>query len=121
MNFFDVPRLAAMAPAAIRRAGRAARAAGVRDPRAARERRRLSIDGAPRSGEFFFQFFVFTPEPLPLRFRAAQVLAQLRILVTQALDLVTRGRRRIGVATRHASVMPDSLAEYKRQVRASVN
>jgi hypothetical protein len=34
---------------------------------------------------------------------------------------VTRGRRRIGVATRHASVMPDSLAEYKRQVRASVN
>ena len=61
--------------------------------RPARERRRLAIDGAARGVELFFQFFVFAPESLPLRFRSTQVFAEpfdLATLLVNDLLRVTR-------------------------------
>ena len=84
--------------------------------RAARERRRLAIHRATRRVELVFQFVVFAPQPLPLRFRPAQILAQpldsRRLLVDDLLRVA--GRRRS--SRRHAPVMPDSRAQYKSEM-----
>ena len=103
---------------AVGGAGLAPRAAGRSDARAAGERRGLSVDGTARSVELLFQFLVFAAETLSLRFRTPQVLAQALVVTPQALQL--RGIDRRWVRTlRHAPVMPDSRAQYKREMRVS--
>jgi hypothetical protein len=87
----------------------------LRDASPARKRRGLSIDRTPLGLELFFQFLVFTPQPLPLGLRPPEVLAQLPILTVQPLDVRLRTRG-IRLATWwHALVMPDSRAQYKRK------
>ena len=82
IGFVHVPRRGPMGAPAIRRTGFAAGPARVRHARAARERGGLPVHGAARGLELLFQFLVLAAQPLPLRFRPAQVLAQaLRCLV----------------------------------------
>jgi len=75
----------------------------------------LPRDGSAGCLELVFQFLVFSPESLPLRFRAPEILAQLLILATQPLDLCDLWRQRIRLTARHTPVMPDSRRTYKRK------
>jgi len=100
---------------AVRRTGLSARATRSRDASPAGEGRGLPIYRASRGVELLFQVFVFPPQALPLGFRPPQIFFELRDparLIVNDVLWVTR-RRRI-VALRHAPVMPDSCAQYKR-------
>jgi hypothetical protein len=113
----DVPRRLTMPAAAIGRAGPTARPPRAADPRPPRERRRLPIHGTPRRFELVFQLGVFAPEPLPLRFRAAQVLAQPLVVPAQFVnDLLRIPRRRRLLGRRHAEVMPNPRSPYKYEI-----
>ena len=91
-----------------------------RDASPARKRRGLAIDGAPRGLKLLFQFVVFSTEPLPLGLRAPQVLAETLDLTDVLLDDLFRvTRRRLMATRRHAALMPDSRAKYKREMRVS--
>lgn len=122
VRLVDVRRRAPMGARTIGGAGLVPRPSRLRDARATRERRRLAIDGAPRRVEFVFQFLVFAPQPLPLRLRPPQVFLQLRD-ATRVLvdDLLGIARWCSLVALRHAPVMPDSRAPYKRELRVSAH
>jgi hypothetical protein len=92
----------------------------LRDAHAARERRSLAIHGAARGVEFLFQFVVFATEALPLGLRATQILAESLDLTDVLFNDVLRVTRRRLIATlRHAPVMPDSRAQYKRKLSVS--
>jgi len=82
----------------------------------------LAIHGATCSVELLFQFLVFAPQALPLRLRPAQILTEAVELPALLVDDLLRvPRRRVVIALRHASVMPDSRAQYKRELPASVH
>jgi hypothetical protein len=85
----------------------------------AREGRRLTGTGAPCGVELLFQLLVFAPQPLPLGFRPAQIVFESldasRLVVNDLLRILWRGV----IALRHAPVMPDSRAQYKREMRVS--
>ena len=83
--------------------------------RAAGERRRLSIDRPACGVEFLFQFLVFAPQPVTLRLRPAQILAQSLDLSTLVVDDVVRVVQRLIAPRWHAPLMPDSRAQYKRK------
>jgi len=87
--------------------------------RPARERRRLTGAGTPGRLELLFQFLVFAPQPLPLGFRSAQIIFESldasRLVVNDLLRITRRGL----IALWHAPVMPDSRAQYKREMRVS--
>ena len=71
--------------------------------------------GAARRLELLFQFLVFAPQPLALRFRPAQILAQPLILARCSLDDLLRvGGGGSARRARHAPVMPDSLDQSTR-------
>jgi hypothetical protein len=57
-----------------------------RDAGVAGERRGLARDGAPGGLQFVVQFFVFATEALTLRFRPAEILAEVLDLAAQLLD-----------------------------------
>jgi len=82
---------------------------------AAGKRRGRPIRPPTRHVECFFQSLVLAPQAVALNFRAQEVFTQLfhlpRLIVD---DLPEVGRRRILRAPRHAPVMPDSRAQYKR-------
>jgi len=84
-----------------------------------RERGRLTRTLTPRRLEVLFQLLVFAPQPLPLGLRPAEVLAQLLVVSTESLDLA-RVRRRLGLAERHAPVMPNSCTPYKKKQPVSL-
>jgi hypothetical protein len=92
----------------------------VRHARAARKRRGLAIRGSTRGVELLFQFLVFATQALTLRLRSAQVVAQPLVFTPQALELRGIGRGRIG-ALRHAPVMPDLRAQYKREMQVRLH
>ena len=94
-------------------AGLAARPARSRHHGVPREGRRLAIPRAPRRLEFAFQSVVFPPQPLSLRFRPPQVLAQPLDLPMLLLDDLLTVTRRVVRGRRHAIVMPDPRKEYK--------
>jgi hypothetical protein len=79
-----------------------------------RGRRRL----APRGLELLFQPFVFAPQPIGFDLRPLQILALPLDFVGWVVDDLLRvtGRRIHGAAS-HATVMPDSRAQYKEQLR----
>jgi len=86
-----------------------------------RERRGLAIGSATRHLELFFQPFVFAAQTIALDLRAPHVLAESLVFTPQLLDDllgITRWRR-IRWAPRHDMLMPDSRAQYKREMRIS--
>jgi hypothetical protein len=91
-----------------------------RDSRGARKGGGLTVDGAPRGVEFVAQLVVFAAQSLALGFRPAQILAQPIDLATLFVDDL-RGVSpwRVVALLRHATVMPDSVAQYKREMRVS--
>jgi hypothetical protein len=91
----------------------------IGDTRASREGCRLPVDRPARGVELLFQLLVFAPQTLALRFRATQVLAQAidfpALVINDLLRLIRRGR----LGLRHAPVIADSGAQYKRKVSGS--
>ena len=80
----------------------------------ARKRRGLARGAAARHFELLFQALVLAAQPIAFDLRAPHVLAEPLILLLQLVDDLLRvTRRRILRAPRHATVMPDSRAEYK--------
>ena len=77
------------------------------------------IDRAARGVQFLFQFVVFATEALPVGLRATQILAESLDLSTLVVDDVVRVVRRLIAPLRHAPVMPDSRAQYKRKLSVS--
>ena len=116
----DVLGRTTVGPHAVGRAGLPTKPAGLRDPRPARKRRGLAIHGSTCGVELLFQFLVFPAQALALRLRSAQVLAQPLVFTPHLLKLRGIEGWRIG-ALRHASVMPDSRAQYKREMRVSLH
>ena len=108
---------------AVGGAGLPPRSLGVFFRQAAGKRRRLTVRPATRHLEFFFQPLVLAPQPVAFDLRALQVLFE--TLNAPGLivdDLVRLSGRRILRASRHATVMPDSRAQYKKEMpRASVS
>ena len=96
----------------------AARPSRGGDRRFPRKRGGLPMDGSSGRVEFLLEFVVFAAQPLPLRLRPAEILAQLLVVSTESLNLA-RVSRRLGLALRHAPVMPNSGARYKKKKRAS--
>jgi hypothetical protein len=82
------------------------------------ERGRLPRTLTPRRLELLFQLLVFPPQPLPLRLRSSEVLTQLLVVATESLDLARV--RRLGLALRHAPVLPNFCAPYKKKQRVSL-
>jgi hypothetical protein len=78
--------------------------------------------GAPRRLELVFQLLVLAPQALTLRFGATEIRFELRdptrLRVDDQLGISRRSRL---VALRHASLMPDSRAAYKREMRVSAH
>jgi hypothetical protein len=105
---------------AIGGAGFAAWTLGMLLGQAARKRRRLAI-GAPTCHlEFFFQPLVLATEPSAFDLRALQILAESFDFPRLIIDDPSGVRRwRIGRAPRHDMLMPDSRAQYKREMRIS--
>jgi hypothetical protein len=84
---------------------------------ATRERRRLTVGAPTRHLELLFQPLVFTPQAVAFDLRALQVLFE--TLNAPGLivdDLVRLSGRRIFRAPRHGTFMPDSRAQYKREL-----
>jgi hypothetical protein len=88
----------------------------------------LTRRGAARRLKFIVQFLNFTPESLPFGLRSpqilsrpAQFLAQPFILSAQVVDRRGRIGRWLRPTRWHAPVMPDSLREYKREMRVSTH
>ena len=75
-RFVDARRLWPRRTTTIRPAGFAARAFGLGDRCAFRERRRLALRRAPRRLELRFQAFVLAPEPIPLALEPLILTAQ---------------------------------------------
>jgi hypothetical protein len=77
--------------------------------------------GAPRRFEFLFQLLVFRAAAAAVGFRPAQIvfesLAASRLVVNNLLRIM----RRDLIALWHAPVMPDSRAQYKREMRVSLH
>jgi len=122
VRLIDVARYTPVAVPPVRRTRPATGDPGLGDSGPPRERRGLPIHRASRRLEILFQFLVFTPQPLPLGLRPPQILAQALDLPTLLVDDYLRVRRRgAGVALRHAPVMPDSRAPYKRKMRTSIS
>jgi hypothetical protein len=114
VRFVDVGWPRAVRPPAIRGAGAAARPPRVRYTSPAREWRGRSIARAASRLEIVLQFLVLATQPLALRFRAAQGLAQSFVVASELLDDRLRiGRSRGLVALRYAAVMPDRHKKYK--------
>ncbi len=99
------------------RARFAARSLGVFFGQPARTRRRLAVGAAARHLELLFQPLVLAPQPAAFDLRPQEVLPQPLDLPRQILDGPRRvPRRRILWRTRHATVMRDSRAQYKREM-----
>jgi hypothetical protein len=114
--FVHVRRRRPMRAGAIGGAGLASRSLRRGDARATREGRRLAIDGTARGVEFVLQLLVFTTQALPLRFRAAEILAQTLVLAAQLVDRLLRITRRgiRGVSDRTCMPDPSPVEKYKR-------
>jgi hypothetical protein len=95
---------------------------GRGDGGAARKRRGLAIHGAARGVEFVFQLLVFTAQPLPLGFRAPEILTQPIDLARLLVDDSLRVRRRWFRGTvRDAGVMPDRASiDKQKELIASI-
>jgi len=121
IRLVDVPRRAALSPSTIGRPRLAAGAPRRGGAGAAREWRGLSIDRATRRLEFLFQCLVLTPQALPLRLRAAQVLAQALDLARLIVDdLLGIARWCLGPSPRHAIVIAKARSKYKYEILDSV-
>jgi hypothetical protein len=105
----------------VGRAGFASRSLRRGDSRATREGRRLAIDGTARSVEFVLQLLVFTTQALPLRLRAAEILAQTRVLAAQLVDRLLRITRRKIRGMSDRTCMPDtSPVEKYKELMATI-
>jgi hypothetical protein len=113
VGFIDVRRRAPMRAGAIGRAGFAAGPLRMSGHLLARERRGLSVDGAPGGIQLFLQPLVFAPQAIALRLRASQVFAQAfdgaRLLVD---DLLRIARRSVGRLLSDALVIAHRSAKY---------
>ena len=119
MRGIDLTRPRAMRLPAIGGARFAPRPLGLGFRQATRERRRLTIRAPTRHLEFLSQPLVVAAQPLAFVLRPHQILAEafdLACLIVDDLLGVSR-RRRILRAPRHPSGMPDSRAEYKKEMR----
>jgi hypothetical protein len=120
VDLVNVRRPRPMRAASIRGSRLAAGTAGHGDSRAARERRGLAVDGPARRIELVSQLVVFAPQPLSLGFRPSQILFELlnapRLVVNNLLRITRRGI----IALRHAPVMPNYCAPYKKKKRVSL-
>jgi hypothetical protein len=103
----------------IRHPRLSSRATRARDALPAGKRCRLPIHRPPRGVELVFQLLVFAGQPLPLRFRPPEILAQAVDLPTLLVDDLLRVARARVNGSRHRMLMPDSRAEYKRKLRTS--
>ena len=122
VGLVDVRGPRATGAAAIGRTRFATRTLRVRPASATRERSGLAVYRAPRRLEVVLQLLILAPQPLALGFRAAQVLAQPRVVSSELFDDLLRvSRRRRLVALRHAAVMPNPRSKYKREMRVSVH
>ena len=112
----DARRRAPMGRAAVHGARLAPRALGMLLRQAAGKRRRLAVGTAACHLEFLFQPFVLTAQPVAFDLRAFQIFTEPLDLSRLVInDLVLIFGRRIRRASRHATVMPDSRAQYKRE------
>ncbi len=116
----DAGRRGPMPAAAIRGPRFATRPLGMRLRQTARKRGRLAGGAAARHLQFLFQPVVLAAQPVALDLRALQILAEpldLPHLVVNDLSRIRR--RRIRGTARHAMLMTDSRAQYKRKMRTS--
>jgi len=85
----------------------------------ARKRRGLTIGPATRHLEFLFQSLVFAAQPIALDLRALQILAESFDFPRLIINDPSRVRRWRVRRPRHDMLMPDSRAQYKREMRIS--
>jgi hypothetical protein len=117
----DPRRDAAEGAHPVRRAGFAPGASRLRHPPAAREGCRLAIDRASRGVELLFQFFVFTPQPLPLRLDRRKS-SRKRSISRRCSSMICCGSVGGGSLPRAGTcLLPDSFGEYKREMRVSTH
>lgn len=117
MGEIDARGRAAVGSAAVRDARLAPWSLGMFFGQPARKRCRLPIRPPTRHVEFVFQPLVFAPQAIALDLRPQEVFLQsfdlTRLIVD---DLLRVTRRRIWRAPSHASVMPDSRVQYKKEM-----
>jgi len=98
----------------------ASRPSGILFGQPTRERRGLAIRPAPRHLEFLLQPLVLTPETIAFDLRPLQILAESFDFPRLIIDDLSGVRRwRIRRAPRHDMLMPDSRAQYKKEMRIS--
>ena len=114
-DHIDVRRRLPLRERTIGAPGFSTRSTRLCDACAAGNRRGLPRDRAPRGLELLFQLLVFAAQPLALRFRTTQILAQAFDFPCLVFDDLLRITRRIGRAARHAVVMPETRSKYKRE------
>jgi hypothetical protein len=88
---------------------------------AARERRGLPIHRTARRLELVLQLLVFTTQPLTLRFRATEIVAQTLVLAAQLVDGLLRIARRGISRVSDRTCMPDtSPVEKYKELMATI-
>lgn len=110
-------RRTSMALSAIGTAGLSSRLLGVLFRQAPRKRRRLASRSTPRHLELFLQSLILAAQPIALDLRALQILAESFDFPRLIINDLSRVRRRVRRAPRHDMLMPDSGAQYKREMR----